>query len=71
MRIYFHLKDSGQMLPDGQGIEVSGPDEARDHALQVINELREEQARYWSGWSLLVTDTAGRDLFTLDLGRSA
>ena len=44
MCIYFHLKDSGQAMPDDDGVEVSEPEEARDQALQAVEELRRNDA---------------------------
>ena len=60
MRIYFHLKDAHHVLPDDNGVEVSGPEEVRDQALRVVEELREKDARHWSGWSLVAADAARR-----------
>jgi hypothetical protein len=73
VRIYFHLKDSQETIPDVDGVEVSGPREARIQALRAIQEFQEEGGRDFSGWTLIATDAAGRSLFTLDLdsvGRS-
>ena len=68
VRVYFHLRRGHEVMPDDQGVDVSGPDEARVQALQVIDELRQKDARYWLGWSLVAVDDAGDTLFTLDLG---
>jgi hypothetical protein len=65
--IYFHLKDSHEVLPDVEGVEVSDPQEARVQAVLLIEELRPNEAQYWSGWTLNAADAAGRVLFAVDL----
>jgi len=67
VRIYFHLKDAHETIVDDEGVEVGGTREARIQAHLAIEELQEEDSRNWSGWTLEVTDAAGRVLFTLDL----
>ena len=67
LRIYFHLRRAHDVMPDDQGVDVSGPEEARNQALRVIDELRQKDGLYWSGWSLVAADAAGNVLFTLDL----
>ena len=67
VRIYFHLKSAHEILLDGEGVEVSDPQEARVQAALVIEELRPTDAQYWSGWTLTATDAAGRVLFAVDL----
>jgi hypothetical protein len=66
VRIYFHLKSAHEMLRDGEGVEVSGPQEARAQAALVIEELRPKDVHLWSGWTLTAT-AAGRVLFAVDL----
>ena len=67
MRLYFHLKDAHEMIPDLEGVEVSGPHEARIQAILAIDELRREAGQDWSGWTLSVTDQSGTVVFSLDL----
>jgi hypothetical protein len=67
VRIYFHLKSAQEILLDGEGVEVSDPQEARVQAARLIEELRPQEAQYWSGWTLTATDAAGRVLFAVDL----
>ena len=67
MRIYFHLKSAHEVILDPKGVELSDLQEARVHALEVIEELRPKDAQYWSGWTLAATDAAGAVLFTIDL----
>jgi hypothetical protein len=66
IRIYFHLKDSHEVLLDMEGVEVADPQEARVQAALVIEELRPTEAHYWSGWTLTAT-AGGRVLFAVDL----
>jgi hypothetical protein len=67
VRIYFHLKSAHEVILDPTGVEVSGSQDARVQASEVIEELRQTDARYWSGWTLTATDAAGAVLFTVDL----
>ena len=67
MRLHFHLKDGHEMIPDLEGVEVSGPQEARIQAILAIEELRREAGQDWSGWTLTAADGSGAVLFSLDL----
>ena len=70
MRVYFHLKDFGEMIHDFKGVEVPDLEEARAEAMRAVAELRQEDAAAavgWSGWSLEAVDGSGRVLFSLDL----
>ena len=74
MRLYFHVKDHSEVIPDREGVEVSGPQEARIQALLAAEELRREDpssARDLSGWTITVADGSGAVLFSLDLDRAA
>ena len=70
VRLYFHLKDGQEMIPDLEGVEVSGPQEARIQAILAIEELQREAGQDWSGWTLVVADESGAVLFLLDLANS-
>ena len=67
VRIYFHLKSAHEILLDGEGVEVSDPQETRVQVALLIEELRSKDVQYWSGWTLTATDAAGRILFAVDL----
>ncbi len=67
MRIHFHVRKAQVVIPDPEGVEVSGPEEARVQALLAIEELQKEEDQDWSGWTLVAVDAAGNVLFTLDL----
>jgi len=70
MRLYFDLRSDQDTLPDVEGVEVVDLAQARRVALEMIQEIRQEDssvAQEWSGWTLHVADIAGRVLFTLDL----
>jgi hypothetical protein len=70
MRCYFNLVDGSEVIPDREGIEVSGPEEARSEALYVIREQRQADpvaAREWSGWTLTAVDSTGQQLFSMAL----
>ena len=70
MRVYFHPKDSSEMIHDFKGVDVSDVEEARAEAMRAVEELSQEDAAAaasWSGWSLQAADMSGRVLFSLDL----
>ncbi len=70
MRLYFHLIDSQDSLPDLEGVEVGDVGQAHAAALAALQELRREgtsKAEEWSGWTLNVADPTGRILFSIDL----
>src|SRR5687768_17394204 len=67
MRIYFHLKNTNEVLLDTEGVEVSDPQEARAQAALVIEELRPKDVECWSGWTLTAMAAGGRVLFSVDL----
>ena len=69
LRIHFHLKSAQEEILDHQGVEVSGPEEARVQALMAVEELHQEEVQDRSGWRLVATDSAGEVVFTLDLDR--
>jgi len=70
MRLYFHLIDHQDSIPDLEGVEVVDINHAQAVASATVQELREEDAsaaREWSGWSLNATDPVGRVVFSIDL----
>ena len=54
------------MLPDHEGVDILGLEEARRQALLAIKEVK-QPGDDWSGWTLVAVDDAGSVLFTLDL----
>ena len=70
MRCYFNLVDGSEVILDREGIEVSGPEEARAEALHVIREQRQADpvaAQEWNGWTLTAVDSTGQQLFSMPL----
>ena len=74
-RLYFDLVNSHESIPDREGIEVDDVGQAKASALAaMIEELWQEDAstaQDWSGWTLNVSDDAGRVVFSLDLDSCA
>ncbi len=73
VRLYFHLADSYEVIPDLEGVEVSDLQEARAQAARAIEELRRENrsaVRDWLGWTLIAADESGKTLFSLDLEKA-
>jgi hypothetical protein len=69
-RFYFHLKNGDDVICDEDGILVSDIDAALIAAMEVIQELRDEDsvsAAEWQGWELEITDEAGRVIESLSL----
>jgi hypothetical protein len=69
-RLYFDLVNSHESLPDRDGIEVVDVRHVKATVVEMLGELRQEDAssaQDWSGWTLNVSDDAGRVVFSLDL----
>ena len=70
MRLYFHLLNGQDSIPDVEGIEVDDVNRAKAAALAGLEELREEDASAaldWPGWTLNATDPVGRVVFSINL----
>lgn len=66
-RYFFHVED-GLVHVDGEGVELSGLDAAREHAVSYFAELLRDSAdAFWSSreWLMRVTDEQGLVFFTL------
>jgi hypothetical protein len=69
-RFYFHLKAGGELVPDDEGSELSGLNEAKREALQGARELLAEAIKTGSPKvpeALVIADEAGRTLHELPL----
>jgi hypothetical protein len=69
-RLYFDLVNTHESLPDREGIEIVDVSLAKAAIVEMVDELRQEDAstaQEWSGWTLNVSDDAGRVLFSIDL----
>jgi hypothetical protein len=69
-RLYFDLVNTHESLPDREGIEIADVSLAKAATLEMVDELRQEDAwtvQEWSGWTLNVSDDASRVLFSIDL----
>jgi hypothetical protein len=69
-RFYFHLNNGEDVIRDEEGILVSDADAALIAAMEVIQELRAQDAALateWQGWRLEITDEAGRIIESLSL----
>ena len=66
-RYFFHV-EAGASHKDAEGMELSGLDAAREHAVTYFAELLRDSARsFWDSgdWSMCVTDEKGLVFFTL------
>ena len=66
-RYFFHVHD-GQDTPDEDGVELSGPDEAKGQAVIFAGEaLRDKDGAFWNSgeWRMVVVDEAGATVCTL------
>jgi hypothetical protein len=66
-RYFFHVKD-GKDITDSEGTELAGVSEARDQAVTTAGEMiKHQNDTVWNGseWRMIVTDEAGRPVFTL------
>jgi hypothetical protein len=69
-RLYFDLVNTHDSMPDRDGIEIDDVHHAKAAIVAMVDELRQEDAstaQEWSGWTLNVSDAAGRVLFSIDL----
>ncbi len=69
-RFHVHLNNGEDVIRDEEGILVSDIDAALIAAMEVIQELRAEDAvsaAEWQGWRLDITDEAGRVIESLSL----
>jgi hypothetical protein len=60
-RYFFHVHD-GKDIPDHTGVELAGPEEARDKAVTACGEaLKDLDGAFWVSeeWTMRVTDEAG------------
>ena len=67
-RYFFHVEDDA-IHADEEGIELSGLDAARHHAVCYFAELlRDAPSAFWTRgeWLMRVTDAGGLVFFTLD-----
>jgi hypothetical protein len=69
-RLYFDLVNMHASMPDREGVEVDDVRRAKATVAAMVDELQQEdatRAQEWSGWTLNVTDPAGRVVFSIDL----
>lgn len=63
-RYYFHLVRDGERIPDDEGADLQPEEVQPDVMLRVLQNLRgsEDPALVddWRGWSVEITDAAGR-----------
>ncbi|HEX8164896.1 MAG TPA: hypothetical protein VF601_03815 [Beijerinckiaceae bacterium] len=57
-RYFFHVHD-GRDIPDKEGVELSGPEEARNQAVTACDEaLKDLDGEFWESsiWTMTVED---------------
>ena len=64
MRYYLRLVSSGPGIEADDPIERATMNEARDHALLVASELARNSGVHYAGYTLVVRDESGADVFT-------
>jgi len=67
-RYHFNVED-GQSIPDPEGTVLPDLESARREAVRMAGRLLDDDpAHFWSTgeWRVVVTDDAGRTLFTLE-----
>ncbi len=67
---YFHLRNHDQ-ISDVDGTELPGIEAVREHAETVARELTFKSHSFlnepWSNWSMVVHDSDGTEVFSLDM----
>ena len=69
-KYYFHVID-GKALIDGEGTNLKGDDEAREHAVEISTSLLKGMLKAWPselGWKVLVVDASRTVIATLSFG---
>ena len=69
LRFYFDLTNGQELIRDDEGVDASGPDEAKKEAQAALDELRSGQQVDMPGvgWQLIIRDGDGVTLETLPL----
>lgn len=69
---YFFNVHNGRVIADDDGIDLSGPAEARERGVRLAADiLREEMATSPdASWRMIVTDDAGDRVFQIDFSIS-
>ncbi|WP_425487007.1 DUF6894 family protein [Microvirga makkahensis] len=70
MHCFFHLVNANDIIVDNTGVDVADLTTARSLALEAIEDLKRENpgdSDDWEGWSLAITDVAGRVLSSISL----
>ena len=68
-RYYFHVRDGHDIL-DEDGLELSGPDDAREQAVIAVREaLRDTGRRFWKEreWRMWVVNESGETVCDIDV----
>lgn len=72
MSTYFFHIDDGSLMPDQDGTELPGIDDARAEAVSLAGALLKDlDGEFWSHggqWTMHVTDEQSRLLFSLHFG---
>jgi hypothetical protein len=70
VRVYFNLAREGEMLLDGEGIDIAEVDRTISQVLRTLKEQQlSDPARQasWEGWTVHITDENGIELATIPL----
>ena len=68
-RYFFHVHD-GEDIPDHDGVELAGPEDARDKAVIACGEaLKDLDGAFWESeeWRMRVTDESGATVCELTI----
>ena len=72
-RFYFDLANGQELIRDAEGVDASGPDEAKREAQAALDELRDghEADMPGGGWQLIIRDQSGMTLKAIALAVGA
>ena len=73
MRLYFHLKNDFDELPDHTGLELPELYNLPSQVLGVLEEISKEDPQLLQegkGWHVNIADTSGNVLFSVLLGQA-
>ena len=64
-RYYFHLTDGKQVVKSHEGLELPGNAAAREEAVRLARELKQETVspgRKWDDWFVTIVDQHGKQV---------
>jgi hypothetical protein len=55
MRAYFNLRRGPDLIPDGEGVDVSDMSETLAELVGMLDSLKQDDPTNWAGWEISIT----------------